>query len=321
MSPYLQGRDAMKTYVGIDVAKAHVDVYDTIVKSHVRYENNRAGIKKCVRYLISLQPELIVLESTGGYEVELALALNQASLPVAVVNPRRVRDFGRAVGQLAKTDRIDAVLLARYAATIQPSRQTYPNRHSRRMKALIARRGQLVKMRVAETNRQEHIHDRVIARSISAIIKTLDSEIDKTEQELKALICEIPELQQKMQSLLSVPGIGQTTAIMLLTELPELGQINRRQVAALIGLAPLNRDSGTFRGKRMTGGGRRAVRTRLYMPTVVACHYNPVLKQFYQRLLEKGKTKMTALVAAMRKLLTIINTMIAKGENWNPKLT
>lgn len=310
----------MKTYVGIDVAKAHFDVYDTIAKSHVRYENNRVGIKKCVRYLVSLEPQLIVLENTGGYELDLVCALDRASLPVAVVNPRRVRDFGRAVGQLAKTDQIDAALLARYAATIQPSQRTYRDRHSRQMKALVARRGQLVKMRVAEANRQEHIHDRMIARSINAVIKTLDREIDKIEQELMVLTRETPELQQKMQSLLSVPGIGQTTAIMLLTEVPELGQLNRRQIAALIGLAPLNRDSGSFRGKRMTGGGRRAVRTRLYMPTVVACHYNPVLKLFYQRLLEKGKTKMTAIVAAMRKLLTIINTMLTKGEAWNPKL-
>lgn len=311
----------MKTYVGIDVAKAHVDLYDTSTGDHKRYENNRIGINKCINQLGSLKPELIVLESTGGYELDLVCALHEASLPVAVVNPRRVRDFGRAVGQLAKTDQIDAVLLARYAATIQPARQTGLDHHSRRMKALVARRGQLVKMRMAETNRQEHIPDRVIARSISAIIKTLDREIDKIEQELVALIRQIPELQQKMLSLLSVPGIGQTTAIMLLTEVPELGQLNRRQLAALIGVAPINRDSGSLRGKRMTGGGRRSVRTRLYMPAVVACHHNPVLKLFYQRLLQKGKTKMTALIATMRKLLTIINSMLAKGEAWSPKLT
>lgn len=311
----------MKTFVGIDVAKAHVDLYDTTTKVHIRYENNPVGIRKCIRLLVSLKPELIVLENTGGYELGLVCALDRASLPAAVVNPRRVRDFGRAVGQLAKTDQIDAALLARYAATIEPPQQTCRNRHSRQMKALVARRGQLVKMRTAEINRQEHIHDRVIARSICAVIKTIGREIDKVEQELVALTRQVPELQHKMQALLSVPGIGQTTATMLLTEVPELGQLNRRQIAALIGLAPLNRDSGAFRGKRMTGGGRRAVRTRLFMPTVVACHHNPVLKPFYQRLIEKGKTKMTALVAAMRKLLTIINTMLAKGEAWNPKLT
>jgi len=311
----------MNSYVGIDVAKAHVDLYDTVTEHHVRFENNGPGIRKCINLLISLTPRLIVLESTGGYELDLAVALTKASLPSAVVNPRQVRNFGRAVGRLAKTDQIDAVLLAQYAATIQPPQRPTRDRRSRQMKALVARRQQLVKMRTAEINRCEHIRDKVIAGSINAITRTIDRELKKIELRLMVLIKQLPELKQKMQALLSVPGIGQTTATMLLTEVPELGQLNRRQIAALIGVAPINRDSGTFRGKRMTGGGRQAVRTRLYMPTVVACHHNPVLQQFYERLLLNGKTKMTALVAAMRKLLTIINTMIAKGEDWKPKLT
>jgi len=310
----------MKTFVGIDVAKAHFDLYDTTTGRHVRFENNRTGIKGCLKSLISLNPRLIVLENTGGYEQDLAVALHQASLPTVVVNPRRVRDFGRAIGQLAKTDQIDAALLAHYAASIQPPRRPYPDLHSRQMKALVARRGQLVNMHVAEVNRREHIHDPAIARSIAAIVKAIDREIEKVEEKLALLIGQIPELQQKMQTMCAVTGIGQTTATMLVTEVPELGQLNRRKIAALIGLAPLNRDSGSFRGKRMTGGGRRSVRARLYMPTVVACHHNPVLKAFYNRLLQKGKSKMTALVAAMRKLLTIINAMIAKGETWNPKI-
>jgi len=188
------------------------------------------------------------------------------------------------------------------------------------MKALVARRQQLVKMRTAETNRREHGRDKAIARSIKAIVKTIDRELKKVEQQLADIINQLPELQQKMQALLSVPGIGLATATMLITEVPELGQLNRRQIASLIGVAPINRDSGSFRGKRMTGGGRRLVRTRLYMPTVVACHHNPVLQPFYKRLLQKGKTKMTALVAVMRKMLTTLNTMIAKGESWKPKL-
>lgn len=262
-----------------------------------------------------------MLESTGGYELDLAVALTEASLPSAVVNPRQVRSFGRAVGRLAKTDQIDAVLLAQYAATIKPPQRPTRDRHSRQMKALVARRQQLVKMRTAEINHCEHVRDKLIATSISAIIRTIDRELKKIEQRLVTLIEQLPELKQKMQALLSVPGIGPTTATMLLTEVPELGQLNRRQIAALIGVAPINRDSGTFRGKRITGGGRQAVRTRLYMPTVVACHHNPAIEQFYERLLLNGKTKMTALVAAMRKLLTIINTMLAKGEDWKPKLT
>jgi len=310
----------MNGFAGIDVAKAHVDLYDDNTRQHGRFENNRSGINKCVKRLAVLHPQLIVVESTGGYEHDLVVALTDASLPLVVVNPRQVRDFGRALGRLAKTDRIDAVLLAQYAATIQPPRRTLPDRHSRQLKALVARRRQLLDMRTAESNRREHVHDQAIARSLTAMISTLDRELKKVEQHLLELIAQRPELQQKMQRLLSVPGIGQTTAAMLVTEVPELGQLNRRQIAALVGVAPINRDSGAFRGKRMTGGGRRGVRTHLFMPTLVACHYNPVLIPFYQRMLDKGKTKMTALVAAMRKLLTIINTMIAKGESWNPRL-
>lgn len=311
----------MKDFVGIDVAKAHVDVHVSGSSRATRWLNNRSGIKKCVKRLVVLQPELIVLESTGGYERDLAVALDAASLPVVVVNPRQVRDFGRAKGRLAKTDRIDAQLLAEYAATMGPERRGIPDRHCRTMQALVARRRQLVKMRTAEFNRFEHAHDKAIKRSLRAVIKTLDGELAKIERQLADLIAERPELQDKMRRLLSVPGIGQTTAAMLITEVPELGELNRRQIAALIGVAPINRDSGSFRGKRMTGGGRQAVRTRLFMPTVVACHHNSVLKRFYQRLLQKGKTKMTALVAVMRKLLIILNTMMARGESWNPKLT
>ena len=308
----------MNTCIGIDVAKAHLDIYDTTTSRHIRFENSRRGIKKCLGHVVSLQPELIVLESTGGYELELAIALSDASLPAAVVNPRRVREFGRAVGQLAKTDRIDAALLARYADAIRPQPQTCLDAHHLKMKALVARRGQLVKMRTAEINRQEHLRDKDIAHSIKAVIRTIERELKKLEHKLATLIRQIPELQKKMDLLVTVPGIAEKTATMLITDVPELGQLNRRQLAALLGVAPINRDSGSYRGKRMTGGGRRTVRTRLYMPTVVACHHNPVIKAYYQRLLNKGKCKMTALVAAMRKLLTIINSMIEKGEAWNP---
>jgi transposase len=310
----------MNGFAGIDVAKAHVDVYDDSTRKHRRFDNNRSGIKTCVKQLLSLGPQLIVVESTGGYEDDVVVALMETSLPVAVVNPRQVRDFGRAVGRLAKTDKIDAVLLARYAAAIRPPCRALPDRHARQLKALVARRRQLVNMRTAELNRREHVHDKAIARSLNAVVRTFNRELAKVEQQIADLIRQRSELKQKMQRLVSVPGIAETTAAMLITEVPELGQLNRRQIAALIGVAPINRDSGSFRGKRMTGGGRQDVKTRLYLPTVTACHHNPVLKPFYQRLLEKGKTKMTALVAAMRKLLTIINTMIAKGEDWNPRL-
>jgi transposase len=175
-------------------------------------------------------------------------------------------------------------------------------------------------MRSAEKNRSEHGHDKAITRSIEIIIRAFDRELKKIEKQLRTLISTSAELSQRVKTLVSVPGIAEITATMLVTEVPELGQLNRRQIAALIGVAPINRDSGSFRGKRMTGGGRRRVRARLFMPTLVACHHNPVLKTFYQRLQEQGKSKMTALVAAMRKMLTILNTMLAKNELWKHKI-
>lgn len=309
----------MKTYVGIDVSKSHLDVCDTARGRHVRFENASVGIAECARYLAGLSSQLVVVESTGGYEVDLTLALRGAGLPLAVVNPRWVRDFGRALGRLAKTDRIDAKLLADYAATVKPPRRPILDGRNRLMKALVARRHQLIGMRTAESNRREHVHDKAVAQSISAVIKTLDREVAKVERRLQKLVDTSEAIRDKMRILTSVPGIAQTTATLLVTEVPELGQLNRRQIAALIGVAPINRDSGSFRGKRMTGGGRRNVRARLFMPTLAACRFNPVIRPFYQRLQQQGKCNMTALVAAMRKILTITNSMIAKGETWQPK--
>lgn len=311
----------MKTFVGIDVSKGHLDVWDTAGKRYVQFKNTTAGIGQCRTYLASLDLHLIVLESTGGYEVDLVVALETGGLPVVVVNPRRVRDFGRAVGRLAKTDRIDAALLADFAATLQPSQRLKSTPHSRLMKALVTRRSQLLSLRTAEQNRREHVHDRMIATSITAIITAITQQVQTIERQLHELIASVPALSQKVQRLTSAPGIGQTTAHMLVSTVPELGQLNRRQIAALIGVAPINRDSGNFRGKRMTGGGRRSVRASLHMPTLCACRFNPVIRSFYQRLLQRGKTKMTALTAATRKLLTILNTILAKGESWNPKLS
>lgn len=308
------------TFVGIDVAKAHLDLYDNITKRHVRYSNTPTGIKQCVTYLKSLTVALVVVENTGGYEQNLVCALEITEIPISVVNPRRVREFGRARGRLAKTDRIDALLLADYGATMNPPRHMIRSHFSRLMKALVARRHQLVRMRTAEYNRREHIYDKSIARNINAVVKVLDRELSKIELQLRGLIKKQSELNKKRRLLMSIPGIGETTAIMLLTEMPELGQVNRRQIAALAGVAPINRDSGIFRGKRMTGGGRRTVRSRLFMPMLAVCRFNPKLKKFYQRLVDNGKTKMTALTATLRKLLTIINIMMAKGEMWNTEI-
>lgn len=305
-----------RNFIGIDIAKAHFDLYDSLTHKHIRFDNNSSGIKKCTSYLAPMKPTLVVLESTGGYEIDLVLSLQNAKLQVAVENPRRVRDFGRASGRLAKTDRIDAVLLSKYASALNPLPQPIKSPQSRKMKALVARRHQLLQMRTAELNRRDHAKEKDIDRSIKTMIAMFEKEIDRIEQQLRELIEVTPDYRKKLQILISVPGIAETTATMLVTELPELGKLNRRQIAALVGVAPINRDSGTFKGKRMTGGGRRLVRTRLYMPTMVACHHNPQISAFYKGLVERGKTKMTALVAAMRKLITIINTMIAKNESW-----
>jgi len=309
----------MNTYVGIDVAKRFFDLYDLATEKHQRFDHTPVGISACITSLTACTPALIVMESTGGYETNLAVALSEAGLPVAVVNPKRVRDFARATGRLAKTDKIDARIIALYAAMLQPPARGVWDEHTRTIKALVARRRQLVDMQTAERNRLEHLGDRAVAQSIAAVSKTLARELATVERKLREQIARTPELKQKAEQLTSVPGIGETTALMLIAEVPELGSLNRRKIAALIGVAPINRDSGTFRGKRMTGGGRREVRARLFMPTIVATRHNPVIREFYQRLLASGKKKMTALVAAMRKLITMLNAMLAKNQLWNPK--
>lgn len=309
----------MEEYVGIDIAKRSFDLCCLSQQQIRQYENTPKGIRQAVKELVKHQPRRIVMEATGGYEIPLASELYAAGLPVAVVNPRRIRDFARAHGRLAKTDKLDAALIALFAAKMQPPTQEQNDPACRRMKALVARRHQLVRLRTAENNRREHALDPVIAKSLDRILKMLEREIENVEQLIREQLTCMPLWEAKVQILDSTPGIGERTATMLITEVPELGRLNRREIAMLIGVAPINRDSGTFRGKRMTGGGRRDVRSRLYMPTLVAIRHNPVICQFYQRLLSNGKSKMTAIIACMRKLITILNTMIAKNEAWNPK--
>jgi transposase len=309
----------METYVGIDIAKHDFQLTCLPQQEHQRFDNDSNGIRDATKHLLELQPKRIVMESTGDYEWRLVAELQAAGLPVAVVNPRQIREFARATGRLAKTDKLDAQIIARFAEVLQPAPQEVIGQQTRVMKALAARRHQLVQMHTAENNRLEHAHDKAIVRSIRTLLKTIEREIDKVEQQIRDQIEAMPQLRHKARSLESVPGIGETTAALLVTELPELGRLNRRQIAALVGVAPINRDSGTYRGKRMTGGGRRHLRARLFMPTLVAVRYNPVIRRFYQHLLDQGKTKMVALIAAMRKLLTNLNTMLKKNETWNPK--
>ena len=216
---------------------------------------------------------------------------------------------------------MDAKIIACYGATLQPAATEPISDNARKLKSLVARRHQLVQMHTAEGNRTEHALDKEIKSSLAAVVRTIEKQIEKVDKQIKDHIVQQPELKQRAESLKTVPGIGDITAHMLATELPELGRYNRRQIAALVGMAPMNRDSGMFRGKRMTGGGRRHVRTRLFMPTLVAVQYNPVLRTYYRKLVgQQGKCKMVALTAAMRKLLCIINTMLKNNQQWNENL-
>lgn len=311
----------MRNCIGIDVSKMFFDMYVLPTDQNERFSNDNVGIQQCLRRCQHIQPELIVMEATGGYESLLAATLQAEGLAVSVVNPRRIRDFAKASGQMAKTDALDARIIARYGAILQPAPTEQISDNARKLKALVARRHQLVQMHTAESNRVEHAVDQEIKSSLAAVARTIEKQIEKMDKQIKDHIDRQPELKQKANALKSVPGIGDTTANMLVAELPELGLYNRRQIAALVGVAPMNRDSGMFRGKRMTGGGRRHIRARLFMPTLVAIRYNPVLKSYYQRLVQQqGKCKMVAITAAMRKLLCIMNTMLKNNQQWNENI-
>ena len=310
----------MNLYIGIDVSKQSFDVVLHSTGEHRQFQQSPEGLDECLQWFLSLKPSLIVMEATGGYELDLCIYLQAAELPVAVVNPKRSRDFARACGKLAKTDKIDAAMIARYAATLQPPPQERISASARKIKALVARRRQLVEMITAEKGRREHARHSEINSSHSTVLQVLEEEKMRLESTIKYHINQTPELQKKADLIKSVPGVGDTTASLLIAELPELGMLNRREIAALVGVAPINRDSGTMRGKRMTGGGRTTVRRGLYMATLVATKHNESIRPYYLRLQKKGKAKMTALIAAMRKLLIILNSMVKNNKSWSPSV-
>lgn len=309
----------MKKCIGIDISKATLDIYLLWSDTYLQCANSSQGIKKLVKLCKKESPGLIIMEATGGYELASASQLYVEGFPVAVMNPRQIRDFAKAVGQLAKTDKIDAKIIAQYGATLNPPTRDVLDDNQLKLKALVARRSQLLEMRKAESNRIEKAYDKDIKKSIQQIIDVLTIQLKHVDDDIDKQIKKMPELEQNKKILCSVPGISKITASMLLSELPELGKLNKKQIAALTGLAPMNRDSGTFKGKRMTGGGRKHIRNRLFMPVLVAVRCNSTIKEFYERLVAKGKKKMTAIVAAMRKLLVIMNTMIKNNELWNEK--
>ena len=307
--------------VGIDISKYHFDLHLLPEGKTAHYANDTEGIQQCGRFLAEVRPERIVLEATGGYELALTLALQTAALPVIVVNPRRVREYARSQGRLAKTDQIDARMIAEFAQSPRVQVRELPDSQGRQRMEWLARKRQLVVMHVAERNRREHATDPLVIRGIRRLLTILEKEIAKLDKQIAGAIAADPQLRRKAEICDSTPGIAAAAAAVLVAELPELGRVNRREIASLVGLAPLNRDSGQFRGQRTTGGGRVRVRNALYMPLLTVIRCNPVIRRFYQRLVANGKSKMTALIAAMRKLLTILNTLIKKDHLWDPQIT
>lgn len=307
-------------FVGLDIAKATIDVAVVPHEERWRIVHNEAGLSALVLRVRALAPTLVVLEATGGYETTIAGLLVEAGVPVAVVNPRQVRDFARALGQLAKTDAIDAHLLAKFAEKLQPAPRPLPDAATQDLAALVTRRRQVVEMLGAERNRLP-LARAPLRRSLRDHIRWLERQLTALDAEIATLIRQSPVWRERDDLLRSVPGIGPQTASLLITHLPELGRLTRQQIAALVGIAPLNRDSGTYRGRRTTWGGRATVRAGLYMAALVATRYNVVIRAFYQRLVAAGKPKKLALVAAMRKLLTILNAMLHHNQPWTPAST
>jgi len=309
-------RDVPLLGVGIDVSKARLDVDFSDDRPGFGVNNDPAGHAQIVEVLKRAGPSRIVLEATGGYERIIVAELSAAGLPVVVINPRQVRDFAKATGRLAKTDAIDAKVLALFAVAIQPPLRPLDDQQTQAFSELLTRRRQLVQMRVSESNRLAQARDRRVGKSIKKVIALLNRQIVSIDDEIDRHIQSCPIWKEKQELLLAVEGIGPTTARTLLAELPELGAASRQQIAALAGVAPFNRDSGRARGQRTIAGGRASVRSVLYMATLVATMHNPVIRNHYQHLLAGGKRKKVALVACMRKLLTILNAILREKKPW-----
>ena len=307
-----------EVFVGIDVAKATLDIaIRPSGEEHERHlANDSAGIAALVNWLTALGPQLIVVEATGGYEAPLVAELGIAQLPVTVVNPRQVRAFARATGRLAKTDRLDAQTLAHFGQAVRPTPRPLPDAETQALAALVERRRELVAMRTAEQNRLGVTRVAPVRERIQAHLAWLEADLRALDEDLRHRLRASPLWREQDDLLRSVPGVGPTLALTLLAELPELGRLSRAQIAALVGVAPLNRDSGARHGRRAVWGGRRAVRATLYMGALRATRCNPAIRAFYERLLAAGKAKKVALVACMHKLLTILNAMVKHQTPW-----
>ncbi len=307
-------------FMGIDISKTQMDVAIWDNEETWEFSNEAKGWQEMVEKSKELNPSLIVVEASGGIEQPIVAELYLEKLPVAIVNPTRVRNFARSTGQLAKTDKLDARLIAHFAQAVRPKVRPLRTAEQEHLNALVTRRRQVVQILTAEKNRRSTTHS-TLRKRLQQHIEWLNAELEGLDEEIEQYIQERPSWQKNATLLRSVPGVGPVTASTLLAELPELGTRNRQQIAALVGVAPLNKDSGKMRGKRRVFGGRAPVRRALYMATLVATRVNPVIRSFYEHLLAQGKEKKVALTACMRKLLVILNSMIRNQQTWRPYRT
>jgi transposase len=322
-SPHPQGRvnmdqppSAAPIFVGIDVSKDRLDVHILPADEALVVPRDGAGLERLAARLAGLAPALVVLEATGGFEVTVAAALAGAGLPLAVVNPRQIRAFARAAGRLAKTDRLDAEVIALFAERVRPEPRPVPDAAARALAELVARRRQIVEMIGMEANRRRQARSPRVRRTLEATLRTLEAQLAELDRDIDDTLRGSPAWRAAEDLLTSVPGVGGVTARTLIAELPELGSLDRRRLAALVGVAPINRDSGRMRGHRAIAGGRTAVRNVLDMATLTAIRWNPVLKAHYQRLIERGRPKKVALVACMRRLLGILHAILRDQSPW-----
>lgn len=305
-----------RAFVGVDVSKHQLDVAFRPSGERMAVANDHRGVTRLVKLIGRSRPERIVLEASGGFEKLLQERLGEKGLPVAVVNPRNVREFARASGRLAKTDAIDAAVLAHFAEVMKPEPRRLPDPETRKLRALVTRREQLVQMMTAEKNRRPHALESVRAGLVT-IIRCLKKQIAVLDKEIAALIREKPVLRKKAELLGSAPGVGRVVSATLIANLPELGELNGKKIAALVGVAPFNRDSGKLKGKRAIWGGRGRIRAKLYMGTVAAVRLNPSLQAFYARLRSAGKSPKMALTACMRKMIVMLNAMLRAGTRYS----
>ncbi len=304
--------------VGVDVGKSKLDIVLHPLDLHFQISNDEESILKVVHVLKKRNIERIVVEATGRYEHAFVFACDQANLPIVVVNPISIRRYAQAIGVLAKTDKIDASVIARFAATIQPDIKPIPDKQSRLIKDLLIRRSQLLEMQTMEKNRLQ-ILPKALHRSIKTLLRSLQTQITTITKQIDEAVMQVKHWRTKTEILTSVPGVGKVLAYTLLSELPELGKLNRKEIAALVGVAPMNRESGTWSDKRRIRGGRHRIRTVMFMAMLSSIQCNPVFKRFYEHLKAQGKLPKVAIIACMRKLIVVLNTMLKNEELWRQK--